>query len=98
MYNTALNMTRVRLKARTISTMRSQMARRSRRSLIKSRGVIAGSPFRVISDAAIDQRDLSVRVMADVALVGDHDDRAPIGIQLREQSQNGFSGRFVQIT
>src|SRR4029453_18572012 len=98
MYNTALNMINVRLKARIINRMRSQMALRSRKSLIKSRGVIAASPSRIAGDATIDQRHLPVRVTADIALVGDHDDRAPIGIQFGEKIKNRFSGRFFKIS
>ena len=58
---------------------------------------MAASALR-IGDAAVYQCHLLVCVAADIALVGDYDDRMPVGVQLGEQFQHRCPGRFIQIT
>jgi len=49
---------------------------------------MAASLLNIFGDASIYQRHLPIRVAADIALVGDYDDRAPIGVQFGEQLQD----------
>ena len=54
---------------------------------MNNKGVMAASFMGIIGDAAIDERHLAIRVLADVTLVSYHDNSTSTGVQLSEQFQ-----------
>src|SRR6266508_5922696 len=50
-----------------------------------------------IGDAAVEERELLADVAADIALVGHHNDGAPLSVQSGEQLQDRRAGRRIEI-
>ena len=92
---------RVRRRAGTARRARAgargRERNRHRQPAEHERAFHAASPCPVGDDAAVEQRDLTRAAGGDLVVVGDHDDRRALGVELVEQGQIACAGGAVEV-